>query len=162
MIEVVFLDRNIWQVTPKIIYFHYLKKIFSGSEYPTIKKRTVHEVRRFLGFMNYFNRFCLVLKKGALTDTVAKAFIHWLQAIIDPSEPNYCSCQQPSWGSMVGCESDTCLYEWFHYPCVGLFEPPQSKKWYCPTCRIPQEAKPNKRGRHKQNLLLAQIQGWTF
>ena len=29
----------------------------SMLERSTIKKRTVHEVRRFLGFMNYFNRF---------------------------------------------------------------------------------------------------------
>ena len=27
----------------------------------------------------------------------------------------YCICQQPSYGDMVGCDNDTCPYEWFHF-----------------------------------------------
>jgi len=46
---------------------------------------------------------------------------------------------------MVGCENDACPYEWFHYACVGLRDPPQSTKWYCPTCREAHERKSGRR-----------------
>lgn len=26
-----------------------------------------------------------------------------------------------------------CPFEWFHYPCVGITQPPKGK-WYCPKC----------------------------
>lgn len=46
----------------------------------------------------------------------------------------YCFCQQVSYGAMVACDNPNCKYEWFHYDCVGLKEPP-SGVWYCPDCR---------------------------
>lgn len=46
----------------------------------------------------------------------------------------YCFCQQVSYGAMVACDNPTCKYEWFHYDCVGLKEPPVGV-WYCPDCR---------------------------
>lgn len=47
----------------------------------------------------------------------------------------YCTCQQPSYGEMVGCDNDACPYEWFHLQCVGLKKPPkQNQKWYCFDC----------------------------
>ena len=49
-------------------------------------------------------------------------------------EPKYCICQQPSQGQMIGCDSDSCRYEWFHYACVGVSEEPED--WLCPECRI--------------------------
>ncbi|KRZ76758.1 Bardet-Biedl syndrome 2 -like protein [Trichinella papuae] len=45
----------------------------------------------------------------------------------------YCYCNQPSYGSMVACDSLTCKYEWFHYECVGVTEAPKGD-WYCPDC----------------------------
>lgn len=51
----------------------------------------------------------------------------------DPNEPTFCICEQVSWGEMIACDSDTCKREWFHYPCVGLSEPPKGP-WYCPEC----------------------------
>lgn len=53
---------------------------------------------------------------------------------VDPNEPVYCICQRVSFGSMVACDNETCPYEWFHFPCVGLVESPKGK-WYCPHCR---------------------------
>lgn len=68
-------------------------------------------------------------------------------AFVDPNEPNYCFCQQPSWGDMIGCDSDTCKYEWFHYPCVGVTDE-SKKKWYCPDCAQKYSTqKPGKRKR---------------
>ncbi|KAI8643990.1 hypothetical protein BD408DRAFT_413887 [Parasitella parasitica] len=52
---------------------------------------------------------------------------------IDPNEPKYCYCNQVSFGDMVACDGDNCEKEWFHYPCVGLAEPPVGK-WYCDDC----------------------------
>ena len=46
----------------------------------------------------------------------------------------YCFCQQVSYGEMVACDNPNCKYEWFHYDCVGLTEPP-SGVWFCPDCR---------------------------
>lgn len=48
-------------------------------------------------------------------------------------EPVYCSCQKPNYGDMIRCDSDDCVIEWFHYPCVGLTKEPV-KRWYCPDC----------------------------
>ena len=59
-----------------------------------------------------------------------------MQAIdekIDPNEPLYCTCRAVSYGRMVGCESDTCKYEWFHFECVGLKDEPKDT-WYCQEC----------------------------
>lgn len=51
----------------------------------------------------------------------------------DPNEPRYCICNEVAFGGMVACDSKTCPYEWFHYPCVGITDPPKGK-WYCPQC----------------------------
>lgn len=48
-------------------------------------------------------------------------------------EQLYCTCQRVSFGNMVACDNPDCQYEWFHYECVGLKEPPVGK-WFCPTC----------------------------
>jgi chromatin modification-related protein YNG2 len=48
-------------------------------------------------------------------------------------ETLYCTCQRVSFGNMVACDNPDCQYEWFHYECVGLKEPPVGK-WFCPTC----------------------------
>ncbi|KAG1376217.1 hypothetical protein G6F61_007787 [Rhizopus arrhizus] len=52
---------------------------------------------------------------------------------IDPNEPKYCYCNQVSFGDMVACDGENCEKEWFHYACVGLYEPPVGK-WYCSDC----------------------------
>ena len=57
---------------------------------------------------------------------------------IDPNEPVYCFCRQVSFGRMIGCESDTCKYEWFHFECVGLKEEPDV--WYCSECQAELDA----------------------
>lgn len=46
----------------------------------------------------------------------------------------YCFCQSVSYGEMVACDGANCKYEWFHYPCVNLKEPPKGP-WFCPDCR---------------------------
>lgn len=56
---------------------------------------------------------------------------------IDPSEPRWCICGGPSWGTMVACENQQCAREWFHLDCVGLEEiPKRTQKWWCPECRV--------------------------
>ncbi|XKL59012.1 hypothetical protein PGB90_000028 [Kerria lacca] len=51
----------------------------------------------------------------------------------DPDEPRYCICNQVAFGGMVACDNKKCPYEWYHYPCVGITDPPKGK-WYCPQC----------------------------
>lgn len=58
----------------------------------------------------------------------------------------YCYCRGVSYGAMVGCDNDDCRYEWFHYGCVGLTEPPKGK-WYCKECTEKMKLKENKKKR---------------
>ncbi|GFQ73483.1 inhibitor of growth protein 3 [Trichonephila clavata] len=51
----------------------------------------------------------------------------------DPNEPRYCICNQISYGDMVACDHKDCPFEWFHYQCVGITQPPKGK-WFCPQC----------------------------
>lgn len=60
----------------------------------------------------------------------------------------YCFCQSVSYGEMVACDGPHCKYEWFHYACVNLKEPPTGK-WYCPDCK--QEMLKNKALKKKKN-----------
>jgi phosphopantetheinyl transferase (holo-ACP synthase) len=63
---------------------------------------------------------------------------------IPEEEPRYCYCQQISYGDMVGCESDDCTYQWFHYVCVGLTSEPKGD-WYCPECTAKLKKKKKKK-----------------
>ncbi|CAJ0937578.1 unnamed protein product, partial [Mesorhabditis belari] len=58
---------------------------------------------------------------------------HVVDMPIDPNEPRYCTCNQVSFGEMVGCDNKNCKVEWFHFQCVGLTEPPTGK-WFCEAC----------------------------
>lgn len=52
----------------------------------------------------------------------------------DESDDNiYCFCQKKSFGEMIGCDNDSCRYQWFHLECVGL-KPPLPDSWYCSEC----------------------------
>lgn len=51
----------------------------------------------------------------------------------DPNEPRYCICNEVAYGGMVACDNKNCPHEWFHYPCVGITDPPKGS-WYCPQC----------------------------
>ncbi|KAJ3034831.1 hypothetical protein HDV00_004594 [Rhizophlyctis rosea] len=51
----------------------------------------------------------------------------------DEDTATYCFCQDVSYGDMIACDSPSCPYEWFHYDCVGLTEPPKGK-WFCSYC----------------------------
>ncbi len=53
----------------------------------------------------------------------------------DPNEPTFCICEQVSWGEMIACDAPNCKREWFHYPCVGLTEPPKGP-WHCSECKL--------------------------
>uniref|UniRef100_A0A1I8AAA1 Inhibitor of growth protein n=1 Tax=Steinernema glaseri TaxID=37863 RepID=A0A1I8AAA1_9BILA len=46
----------------------------------------------------------------------------------------WCVCNEKSYGEMVACDGKSCPYEWFHYQCVNVTEPPKGA-WLCPHCR---------------------------
>lgn len=51
-------------------------------------------------------------------------------------DKRYCYCNQRSYGEMVACENDDCLYQWFHTGCLNMKKvPDEDEDWYCPTCR---------------------------
>ena len=45
----------------------------------------------------------------------------------------WCYCRK-EYGEMVACDSGSCVYEWFHYSCVGVLSEPKGK-WFCHECR---------------------------
>lgn len=47
----------------------------------------------------------------------------------------YCYCEQGEFGKMIGCDNDSCPYQWFHLECLKLKSLPRTSKWYCPDCR---------------------------
>ena len=55
------------------------------------------------------------------------------QSAVDMAK--FCYCQRPEEGDMVGCDSPSCEYEWFHLCCLKPRSLPTSKHWYCPDCR---------------------------
>ncbi|OQR70600.1 inhibitor of growth protein 3-like [Tropilaelaps mercedesae] len=69
-------------------------------------------------------------EEQASTETPAQANNEWQY---DPNEPRYCICNQVSYGDMVACDNEGCPFEWFHYPCVNISQPPKGK-WFCPQC----------------------------
>ncbi|WVR06468.1 hypothetical protein IAU60_003499 [Kwoniella sp. DSM 27419] len=45
----------------------------------------------------------------------------------------YCTCQQKSYGEMIGCDNEKCEFEWFHVRCVNI-SGPLPDTWFCPDC----------------------------
>lgn len=53
----------------------------------------------------------------------------------DEASDLFCLCNRPSFGSMIECSNEACVYEWFHFSCIGLKKRVPKGKWYCPKCR---------------------------
>ncbi|ULU07323.1 hypothetical protein L3Y34_018819 [Caenorhabditis briggsae] len=47
----------------------------------------------------------------------------------------WCFCDEKSYGEMVRCDNPDCNLRWFHYPCIGMVEPPVGT-WFCPRCVV--------------------------
>ena len=65
-----------------------------------------------------------------------------------PPEEQYCLCNGPSFGEMVGCDNDACTTGngWFHLACVKLTAPPpEHVQWFCPTCKAAMDSKARRR-----------------
>lgn len=50
----------------------------------------------------------------------------------------YCICQKNTNEDMIGCDNQTCKFQWFHFSCVGLKEQPVGS-WYCTDCSLQKE-----------------------
>ena len=63
-------------------------------------------------------------------------------ASTDDADKLYCYCQSPydEVSEMIGCDSDDCKHEWFHFECVGIVIAPKGK-WFCPDCAPKHKAK---------------------
>ncbi|XP_066254515.1 uncharacterized protein MESR4 [Euwallacea similis] len=59
------------------------------------------------------------------------------QVAAGPPQPQlycYCRCPYDEVSEMIGCDSNDCEIEWFHFECVGIMVPPKGQ-WFCPDCR---------------------------
>ena len=65
--------------------------------------------------------------------SVYASSIYETETTIDVEENVYCTCRQGETGKMIGCDGP--CRDWYHYKCVGLKRKPQSKKWFCMTCK---------------------------
>ncbi|XP_060528883.1 uncharacterized protein LOC132703566 [Cylas formicarius] len=57
--------------------------------------------------------------------------------VTKPQQPQlycYCRCPYDEVSEMIGCDSNECEIEWFHFECVGIMVPPKGQ-WFCPDCR---------------------------
>lgn len=52
----------------------------------------------------------------------------------ESSEKTFCLCNRKSYGDMIACDNDNCLFQWFHYKCVDIKKKPLGK-WYCDMCK---------------------------
>ena len=53
-------------------------------------------------------------------------------------EEAYCLCGEENTLEMIGCDSNICEYEWFHYHCVGFTDetiPEAEVEWICDHCK---------------------------
>lgn len=63
---------------------------------------------------------------------------------LEDYERSWCYCNQPSYGTMIGCDNSECTIQWFHCECLRIRCPPKGK-WYCPSSRkLPQLKKTKK------------------
>lgn len=46
----------------------------------------------------------------------------------------YCFCQERESGRMILCDNPACKFQWFHFSCVSMAQPPKGS-WYCPGCQ---------------------------
>ena len=47
----------------------------------------------------------------------------------------FCFCQSGDDGSkMIKCSSKDCMFQWFHFNCVGIVENPPGE-WFCGVCQ---------------------------
>ncbi|EGT40938.1 hypothetical protein CAEBREN_21364 [Caenorhabditis brenneri] len=46
-----------------------------------------------------------------------------------------CFCNELNHGQMIKCDNSNCTHRWFHFPCVGIVEPPEGE-WYCSQCDV--------------------------
>lgn len=57
----------------------------------------------------------------------------------DTAAECYCYCKGPERHNMIACDNPVCPYAWFHFDCLKLTAPPQTKQWFCPKCKkLPQ------------------------
>ena len=73
----------------------------------------------------------------------AEKFEKWLRVsmclfddvsvVEDMNVPLYCTCNKAEYGTMICCDDETCIIEWFHMNCVRLAAAPHGV-WYCPSC----------------------------
>lgn len=110
-----------------------VKKVATRSpEREREKERERSRSRHILRQIASFNRSPIM---GIDNDDDARG--RQLRRSPSSSEPRYCYCQRPSYGTMIACEHGGCHGEWFHLECTGLKAVPKDHvKWYCDTCRL--------------------------
>ncbi|XP_037296459.1 uncharacterized protein LOC119189874 [Manduca sexta] len=61
-------------------------------------------------------------------------------------ESDYCFCgKYIADAQMIGCDGPHCVYQWYHFECVGIQTPPEGE-WLCSECIKLQKSQ--KRGGH--------------
>jgi hypothetical protein len=62
------------------------------------------------------------------------------------AEKVFCICRKGETDTMVACDNQNCLYQWFHLECLKLTESKLPKgKWYCADCSRMSEFKKKRR-----------------
>ena len=93
--------------------------------------------------------------KNILPELLTRTLENFEKKKVDgEKEKHYCYCESiyNEDGTWIGCDSETCKWEWFHLTCVSLKRVPKGN-WHCPVCR--------KKGSHTTNKIkIAKRKGW--
>lgn len=66
-------------------------------------------------------------------------------------ETDFCFCgKYITEAQMIGCDGPRCVFQWYHFACVGIESPPEGD-WLCPVCVTLEKAKVNEKFLCTQN-----------
>jgi hypothetical protein len=110
-----------------------VKKVFKLFKLGEISVNIGGKTESCVGFAR-FDTFLETLENEECIDNMNTESTFINDPIPDSNEQVYCTCRKVQDGDMVKCDNSDCIYEWFHFECVNLTEPPSSDEWFCPSC----------------------------
>ena len=75
-------------------------------------------------------------KKCILPELIGKFYSRPATADLKQHTDIWCYCRgaEEEQQTVMKCDNDTCLLQWFHFDCLHMTKKPKGR-WYCPECR---------------------------
>ena len=85
-----------------------------------------------------FFKHCILIEVLGKFYTVPRNTCLPLAKTTATDRDSYCYCEGPEEGDMIGCDNESCPYQWFHLECLDM-KIPKTKKWFYPDCLMAKE-----------------------